>query len=117
MKQTLLRILLIILGLYLVVSLARGVWDSYQSSSRLEESENRLREVKAENKRLEEELAFRQSDYFVEKEAREKLNLGRPEETVVVMPKITVKDKEISPEVVEMPNWKKWFDLFLSSFD
>ncbi|MCL5411787.1 MAG: septum formation initiator family protein [Patescibacteria group bacterium] len=116
MKQVALKTVLIILGIFLVISLARGVWDSYRSGSRLGESESKLAALKNENDKLKKEISFRQSDYFIEKEAREKLNLGKPNETAVALPESN-SAKESPKAPLEIQNWRKWSNLFLAGFD
>lgn len=54
---------------------------------------------------------------YIEQEARNKLGLAKPGETVVIMPEATRSgnqtepSKEIQSEPI-MPNWKKWWKLF-----
>jgi cell division protein FtsB len=74
------------LGLYLSFNLARGAWESYQNAGRLLDSEKRLAQAQAENQSLKEELEYTKSDFFIEKEARDKLGLGKEGETVIITP-------------------------------
>jgi len=82
-----------------------------------------LRERRAE---LEEELAYRQSAYYIEKEAREQLNYAKPDEVIVILPDLedgeaNVQETAASAEVVrfgerEIPSWRRnadrWRKLF-----
>jgi len=54
---------------------------------------------------------------YIEQEARNKLGLAKPGETVVIMPEATLSGKEAeSPKQPQSapfePNWKKWWRLF-----
>jgi len=78
--------LVTILGGYLAFNLARGAWESYQNAGRILETEKRLAQAQSENQRLKEDLDYKKSPYFVEKEARDKLGLGKEGETVIITP-------------------------------
>jgi cell division protein FtsB len=74
---------------------------------KLEEKKNQLAE-------LESRLEYVNSYEFIEKEAREKLNLQRPGEIVLVVPEtaptILVEEDEKGEDLT---NWQKWIKLFM----
>ncbi len=81
----------------------------------------RVAQLKADVKRLEQEkkeLSVRnneaESPEFVEKEAREKLGLGKEGETVVVLPEDThrsqIQDQNVAGD--NDANWRRWLKVF-----
>lgn len=59
-----------------------------QRGKRLIEAKKELAELQQDKERLEKEAQYRQSPEFVEKEARNKLNMVKPGESVYLKPKI-----------------------------
>ncbi len=61
-------------------------------------------------------MALSQSQDEVEKIARDKLNMGKPGETVVVIPEelITKVIEDNKPKIEpKLPNWQGWLKLFM----
>lgn len=96
--------------LLIINGLAHSIYDLWTKKDVLTAAQKTLDEEKAENKKLKEDLARVQTKEFVEKEARNKLFLVKPDEKVVVIP-VASKSAEKKGEV--LPNWKKWWNLFL----
>lgn len=107
---------LIIIGVsaVLVVNLSRSIWDLWRRRDILGEREAVLRRLKEEHARLQSELEYTQSPAFIEKEARNRLGLGREGETVVLMPndKFQMTNEKTEEKTINIPNWKKWWRLF-----
>lgn len=104
--------LLIIIGLILIVNLLRDIYGLAQKRGEVRETEDKLAKILEEQKDLQKQLEYVNSLEFVEKEAREKLGLSKPGETVVFLPENIgemIPKEEKPPEV---PNWKKWGQLF-----
>lgn len=98
----------------LVISFCRGIYHLLRSSSRLEASALKLQKLEDENDRLKQERKRRESSDFIEEEARNKLNMAKPGETIVILPKSLqgVVDQKTVPTAEELPNWKRWVSLF-----
>lgn len=64
------------------------------------------------NKKLKSDLKKSEDYYQVEKEVREKLNLLQPDETAIIIPKVTI-PPEPTPTVVKEP-YQEWIDLFFA---
>jgi len=114
MRDKLITTILIIFGLYLIVSSVKDLWFWSQKGKEMEQSQLKLEQAIGEKAQLEKQLEYVKSNDFVEKEAREKLGMSKPGETVVILPdnveKIVGGQEEIkNPEI---PNWKKWGQLF-----
>lgn len=105
--------LILILGLF--YSLGRQIYDSLQVNARLDQETEELSGLQKKNKELREKLAYTQTIKFVEMIARDKLNLARPNETIVIIPQAEIKKilgawQEKKEEII--PNWQGWLRLF-----
>lgn len=109
-----LRLVICLIGILLAVNLARGVFGLWKSTDRIRVIEDKLKEAEAKNENLRQKEAFYRSDEFVEQEARNKLNMAKNGETIVIMPENLeealgmVKPLPTSP----IPNWKRWVEVF-----
>lgn len=114
-----LRFVLFFVALIISLSLVSSIRVFLSASSRLDESNQKLQNIKKENEELQEQLEEVASDFYTEKSAREKLNYAYDNEVVVVLPEEDIirlaspykqKEKKV---VLPDPNWKKWVQLFL----
>lgn len=121
MKQRTVIILAIFLSSFIIFGLSKTIYGTYQSGRRLKVSEKETQQLLAENKLLREELSTYQSDEFIEKQAREKLNFVKPGETMVVIEgnqantsDAETRNKELEDklEAVLTSNLEKWRYLF-----
>ena len=112
-KAKLVKTLVLILFVYLIWVFGSGLWQLYKAGGRLESSRESLEVEQKKNEELKRKLAEVQDLSFIEKEAREKLNMQKPEETVVILPDFNL-EMDVNKEDVEVdkPNWQKWLDLF-----
>lgn len=71
-----------------------------------------LQKESEENQNLKRQIVGAESPDFIEREARNKLNLGKEGEIVVLLPSISL---FVSPTPVPLDssqNWQKWIKLF-----
>lgn len=98
------------LGVFIAGRMGVNVWKLYKAGDKVEVARKTLAEAQAEQEKLKAQLEYVQSDEFVEREAREKLGLGKPGETVVIVPS--------APPVPSVSqsggesNWRKWWKLY-----
>jgi len=114
MKRRILNIIILVFGLYLIISLTKDIVRLLNSGGQVGEAEERLERMVEEERRL---LVLKEewsSEAFVEEEARNKLNMGRPGETVVILPggEGGGANRSETTDVESKPNWKKWVELF-----
>lgn len=106
---------LLILGLYLIVSLSRNILSLIKKGEEIKRENLKLERLRQENIELKKGLEYVSSSEFIEKEAREKLGMGREGEQVVILPEnveeIVLRQAQDEKEE-ELPNWKKWYRLF-----
>lgn len=100
-----------------MVSLFKGIQSSQKSKERVIDLEKRKNELVAENSKLKAEKEYVQSDYYLEKVAREDLHLVKPGETVVIIPDYQrISESANEQEQVEQrqrQNWEKWWELLV----
>ena len=110
------RLLLVLLVLYILFLVGKVVYQNYQTKRRLAEIEAEIERLRQENRRLSDLVTYYQTDTFRELEARKKLGLKKPGETVVALPENA--DEEIvdptrlpaAPAPPPMPNYRKWWE-------
>ena len=112
MKQVVISLLIVVIGAYLLINLGKRVYDLYRTNDRLVEAQKKLEDAQKRNELLKEEITYRGSDFFAEKEAREKLNMARNGEKVAVIPGLTSTEDPKKPEPKFVPNPQKWYQLF-----
>ena len=99
---------------FFFLGLGRQLYSAMQSSKRLDAAADVFTKTQKKNLELKKKLAQSQSTAFIEEQARDKLNLARDGETVVVIPQEEI-DRVVASyqtePVVVVPNWKKWLAL------
>ena len=111
MKRKIVFAAVFIFGIYLAISLSKQIWVLWQSGGRIELSEQRLQKAQEENQKLKEELKYKQSDEFIEEEARNKLGMAREGEEIAILPNSAKIGEEKNEEVKKLANWQKWTAL------
>lgn len=105
--------IVIILALFVIIrNIVVSITSLSRSNRELVELKNNLITSKRENQLLKERLKYVKTDTFVEEEARNKLNLARENEYIVVVPAEKTDSQTKQVAVNYDPNWKKWWDLF-----
>lgn len=106
--------LLIVLVLLLIVS-GREAYRNYKINQEIKNLQKKIDELRKSNAELNELGRYLQSDEFLEKEARLKLNLIKDGEKLIIIKR---SEEEISPEEKKVeenkniPNILKWWEYF-----
>lgn len=95
----------------LILSMVRDYWQTRKGFLRINETENRLFEAKLQNEQLAKKLILVGSEEFKAKLIREKLNMQRPDEVVVVMPNSENNDVILENKTENLNNWEKWLEV------
>ncbi|MDP3955137.1 MAG: septum formation initiator family protein [bacterium] len=115
-KKRFVLLILFFFGLYLIVSFSRDLWGLWQKSGEMEKSQLALDKLKIKNEELKKQLEYVNSDIFIEKEARDKLGLGKAGETILILPENLEANIGVNPSEIRdnlnLPNWEKWWRLF-----
>lgn len=112
MKSRLITFLISIISLVFIVNISRSIYELWQKGSVLSERQEVRDELAATSEELQKKLAEAESPEFIEKQAREKLNLQKEGEVVVVLPKDLEKTEVEVENEVTIPNWQKWWNVF-----
>ena len=108
------QIIIIIAGIGLIVNLSKDIMRLLRSGDELKLAEQKVIELEEERVLLKEKKEYYQSEEFVEEVARNKLNMSKEGETIVILPEdvqsiLGTKNSQI-PEFI--PSWKQWVNLF-----
>lgn len=112
MRKKLLLIFAISFGVFFTLSVMKKMWSIYKASGRLAREQAIVTQLENENKDLQQKITRAKSREFIEKEARDKLNLAKPGETVLVLPQVESTQTATIVYANDAPNWQKWWKLF-----
>ena len=107
--------LIFIFIILLIVGLIKDIWQLSHADDRVKQVEEKLAKAKQEKQEFNDKLKYYQSEEFLETQIRDKLQMVKPGETIVVLPEeITNTSDEIKPpkDMKELSNWQKWLKLF-----
>ena len=110
-KKSWIRLAFLVLIWLLIWSLFNDFSKVRKGVLRVDESQNRLTQVKEENLELKRKMMAVQTEYYKEKLMRDKLNLQLPGETVVVLPEKDVEVVSGEAEGETEENWEKWLKI------
>lgn len=104
---------LYIFTLLLAINVIRS-WVSLQKrDAMMLEQHDKLEQVKEEQSNLERKLAQVQSPQYIEQELRNKLNLGKEGEIILLLPSVSPMFQPTPTAVPQMSNMKQWIGTFL----
>ncbi len=108
-------IIVMVVGLILL-GLGKQIGTALQAGKRLDTAAQQVDLLQQQNRQLKQKLAEVQKYNFIEQIARNKLNMGKPGETVVVIPEKAINQvlgaQKTLPEI-KLPNWQGWLKLFI----
>lgn len=108
-------IILMILIFIAAISLIRQTTEALQAGTRLDKATEELTALQDQNRQLKNRLTNVQTVNFVEEQARNKLNLARPNETIVIIAQADINALINPPKSATesaKPYWQGWLDLF-----
>ncbi len=109
---------IIIFQVLMIVSLVRGIQLSRMATGRIKDMETVKNKLVDEKNNLLKQQEYVQSDFYLEKVARDELHLSKEGETVVVVPEMPPASAEGTKnpeESVEKKNWQKWLEVIFYS--
>lgn len=113
MGNRLIKIIIVIVGIGLIISFSRNIYRLLKAGDQVRLTQERLEKLEKESQELSKKKEYFQSQEFIEEEARNKLNMSKPEETVVILPPNVGETKETNlTSPPKLPNWQRWFKLF-----
>lgn len=115
LKHKWIQFLIILIGLCLIANLSRDIVRFFRALNELKLAAQKVEELQKEKESLTQKRDFYQSESFIEEEARNKLNMAKEGETLVILPpnlEEILGKKETLP-AVSLPFWRQWLNLFL----
>jgi len=106
---------ILLVSLIVAYNLINQIINSTKSGDRLSQAADTVYKLETKNKELKIKLTQIQSPDFIEQQARDKLGLGKPGETVVIIPEEKLKEvmgASQSAQQVRLPNWLGWLRVF-----
>jgi cell division protein FtsB len=115
-RRQIAQVVVILISLYLSYTLIKSLLELYQARDRVTTQQARLDEAKLANADLKKRLEEVRSLDFLEKEAREQLNMQLPGEVVIVIEGVKGdRRREQTRKEVKISNWSKWAKLFFGA--
>ncbi|HSD98968.1 MAG TPA: septum formation initiator family protein [Patescibacteria group bacterium] len=103
----------IIIFLFAVtINLALSIASLWSKKDILTQTRLELAKKQEEHARLEKDWQHVNSPSFVEEQARDKLFLAEPGESVVLMPKASASAAQLVQTTLNEPVWEQWVHLF-----
>ncbi|MEI6690431.1 MAG: septum formation initiator family protein [bacterium] len=104
---------ILVIQMIIIGSLIKGIWQTVGSEKRVDELISKKNILEGQKREVELKIKESESDYYLEKIAREQLHMVKEGETVIILSDETLSNNEIKPseEVIIKPNWKKWVDV------
>lgn len=107
--------LAVLVGLLVTIfGLSQSVVRLIDRKGLLKTKQEELVRLKKEQETLQNKLKIAQTPEFIEKEARERLNLAKVGETIILVEEEETQAQTIPKEMTIIPNWKKWWNLFFN---
>jgi cell division protein FtsB len=108
---------IVIILLLTINDLVHSIYTIWQKQDLIVQAQKNLAAEKNENQELKKEIAQVNQPQFVETQARDKLLLAKPGESIVILPRDELgASTEAAPGPADIrPNWKKWWDVFFNS--
>jgi cell division protein FtsB len=104
------KIILVFFLLFLFSSLTRNIFNFQKKLQFYHDFKKEYEKEKKKNITLKTEILKKSDPNEVEKTIRNKLNLQRPDEVVIVVPQPTPTPVVITP--TPLPNWNQWLNVF-----
>ncbi len=107
------------------ISLGKEAYRKRQVQKEIEDLQSQIKQLGQENGDLNNLIAYFSTPQFQEKEAREKLNLQKDSEQMIILHKdLAAKSQAQDPQVQlptaqddNSPNWRRWLNFFFTSQD
>lgn len=115
MLKNIITSLAIFLTFFMIFNLSRQIQTAIKSGDRLLTATDELKNLQDRNRELKKAASEQDTLDFVERQARDKLNLSRPNETVLLIdPTALQLITEATPSSTPspIPHWQGWLNLF-----
>ncbi len=114
MKKKIVIILIFVSSGLFIFNQIKNAITTVKSGSQLPKEQQIVKKLEQENAQLQQKLNQVENPEFVEKIARDQLNMSFPGETVVVLPKDQASQSAQVINQLTGTNWQRWYHLFFN---
>jgi cell division protein FtsB len=107
MSKRLITFVVVIFCLFCIIQICWSIVNLWQKGGLVTEQVQILKQKQSENDQLKQKLVEVESNDYIEKEARNKLNMQKEGDVVVVLPK-NLPQIEKTSDSSQLSNWQKW---------
>ncbi|HOZ36833.1 MAG TPA: septum formation initiator family protein [bacterium] len=113
-RSKFLVVALILVFIFMVRTVVKEKKNQNKTTGNINALEQEIAKLQGQNSDLSSLIEYLRSDEFVDREAREKLNMQKPDEKVVLIPEIKKNGGQVAGAVAvtEKPNWQLWQEYF-----
>lgn len=114
LKKRLLTGLVLIVGVLLIYGLSRNILRLLQAEKKVGQAQEELKRLELEQEELVQKKEYFESEEFIEQQARNKLNMAKEGEAVVILPPEggRILDRGGEKDLAERSNWQSWLQVF-----
>jgi len=112
MNNPFIRGILLIIGIFICFGLFTSIIENFQRTDMVGQRETVLRAEEQKNKALMNQLKEATSASFIEEQARDKLGLVKPGDTVVFIGNGQQETSVQQAPGENLTRWQKWWELF-----
>ncbi|OGY25675.1 MAG: hypothetical protein A2Z11_04440 [Candidatus Woykebacteria bacterium RBG_16_43_9] len=107
--KTFFRSLILVILLVTITAIGRSVYNQSSKFKEINRAESKVSQLEKENEKLKTTLGEENSNFFLEKQARDKLGYQKSGDVLYVVPE---KEKASNEEkIAKISNWKEWINL------
>ena len=117
MKKKVLIVIISLICIVIAYNLLTQIFNALKSEERLSDAAQSLYNLEVKNKQLKQRLEEISSKDFIEEQARNKLNLSKLGETMVIIPDEKINEilgASESAQEKRLPNWLGWWKVFFN---
>ncbi|TAK89172.1 hypothetical protein EPO04_03680 [Patescibacteria group bacterium] len=106
----------VIVALYIGVYLVQTIQKNYELQKQIDGLQQDVAGLEVEQDQLKYKIQYYQTEAFKEKEAREKLGLQQPGESVLILPKDNAPaedEQQQKPAATQKSNLQQWIDFLM----
>ncbi|MGB9911644.1 MAG: FtsB family cell division protein [Microgenomates group bacterium] len=116
MKSKIIKGLILIFTIYLILKTGSDISKIFNAFKKIEKTKAEVLVLEKKKNELLQKKEYYQSEEFIEQEARNKLNMAKPGEIVVILPPdfqkfLRKNNNELSKNI---PSWRQWWQLFFN---
>ncbi len=108
----------VLVVIFLGTNLGKEFYRKYQIQKEIDSLQEDINSLEENNYKLSQLIEYCKTDEYKEAQARERFNLGKEGENLVVMLESSSSDNEIEKKInndEKIPNYRKWWNYFFAA--